>query len=278
MIAPRHPVVDVLRMAYREGQRLLLLFDYDGTLVPIAEHPRLARLAGPTRRVLARLAGQPRVRVGIVSGRSLDDLRHMVCLSDVCLVGTTGLEMEAYGVRLVHREARKAIRSVGEAIRAVRAAIAPFRGAWVEDKRLGLTVHYRRAAPEGIVALRDAAHAALAPHARALRIVEGPMAMEVTPNVGCHKGTAVRMIQERLKPARHLVVYAGDSANDADALEEVGAAGGIGLGIGPEAPRIARYRLPDPAALGSLLDELWRALGAESKPRRPRAMAGSGGR
>ncbi|HCK80490.1 MAG TPA: hypothetical protein DIC59_03365, partial [Candidatus Competibacteraceae bacterium] len=45
----------------RRGGRLVLVFDYDGTLVPFAAYPDLARLDPAVRNILARLAALPRV-------------------------------------------------------------------------------------------------------------------------------------------------------------------------------------------------------------------------
>ena len=64
----------LVRDAYRRGACLALLFDYDGTLVPIAEHPRLAVLTAETRRRLDRLARTPSAFVGVLSGRSIENL------------------------------------------------------------------------------------------------------------------------------------------------------------------------------------------------------------
>ena len=58
---------------FRNG-RILLLFDYDGTLTPIAARPEDALLPEEARERLAALAAHPRCIAGIVSGRSLDDL------------------------------------------------------------------------------------------------------------------------------------------------------------------------------------------------------------
>ena len=53
-----------------------------------------------------------------------------------------------------------------------------------------------------------------------------------------------------------LPLYAGDDANDADALIAAADLGGIAIGIGPRAPSLARYRLPDAWSLGCVLDVL----------------------
>src|SRR5262245_48483918 len=101
---PRGPL-DYLLSAHRAGRHLILLFDYDGALVPIVEHPQLARLAPRTRLLLKQLARQPRVSVGVLSGRKLDDLQEMVALPGLYYAGTNGLELELRGVRVTSVEA-----------------------------------------------------------------------------------------------------------------------------------------------------------------------------
>ncbi len=60
---PAHMVLRWLLDAHRRGRTLFLLFDYDGTLTPIVEHPDQAVLRrGPG--VLAALASQPGIRLG----------------------------------------------------------------------------------------------------------------------------------------------------------------------------------------------------------------------
>ena len=51
-------ILQRLLAAYRHGYRLVLVFDYDGTLTPIVAHPGLARIYPALRDVLARLAAE----------------------------------------------------------------------------------------------------------------------------------------------------------------------------------------------------------------------------
>ena len=44
------------------------------------------------------------------------------------------------------------------------------------------------------------------------------------------------------------VVYAGDGANDEEAVAAVNALGGLTVGVGPEAPAAVRVRVADQAA------------------------------
>jgi len=266
MMSSLRSMVDELLAAYRAGRHLVLLFDYDGTLVPIADHPWLARLTPQGRRLLERLAGRPRVHVGIISGRALEELRRVLCLPSVCLAGTSGLELDLYGLEFVHPKARRARALISEVVHRVSAQVAAFPGAWLENKGLGFTVHFRHTPRHLLERLRLHVREALEPFSPALCISDGPMALEVTPELGWDKGTAVSMMVRHLRPWPYGLLYAGDSANDAAALSTAIALGGIGIGVGPDAPGVARHFLPDTEALRGLLEELQRSLSAVSGP------------
>jgi trehalose-6-phosphatase len=75
------------------------------------------------------------------------------------------------------------------------------------------------------------------------------------PALGWTKASAVRAIVD--DAARNaFAFYAGDEANDADALAAAAGLGGVAVGVGPRAPEAAPYRLADPAELAWLLAEI----------------------
>ncbi len=244
--------MDRLLWAYRVGRPLVLLFDYNGTLAPIVEHPRLATLPPQTRALLERLARQPGLFLGFLSGRRLDNLKELVGLSDVYYAGTGGLELDLRGVRIIPPQAEKGRDRIDDLSRRLQEVLAAYPGSWVEHKQFGLTVHYRAVAPGAIEDLRARAAQVLQPWANELRILDGPMAIEVTLALGWTKGAAVRRIAEHVGQGA-FPLYAGDEANDGDALEAAATLGGIALGIGARAPSTAQYRLPDPATLVNFL-------------------------
>ncbi len=255
-----HVMLERLVAAYWRGERLVLVFDYDGTLAPLVAHPSLARLDPALRGLLARLAATPRVTVGVVSGRALDNLMEVVGLAGLHFGGTCGLELDLCGERIIPAEALRARDLINELIDAVEARLLPYPGAWVEKKPFGLTVHYRQLATDKIAPLCAEVMALLEPHAAILHVLDGPLAIEALPAIGRDKGTALQAIVAHggAKPAT--VLYAGDAANDAPALAAAVELGGIALGIGPEPPAVAEYRLPDPAALAAWLAALAAAL------------------
>jgi trehalose-6-phosphatase len=92
-----------------------------------------------------------------------------------------------------------------------------------------------------------------------LRIVEGPLAVEVTVAGTWTKGDAVRQFLEHVGEPL-FVCYAGDADNDSDAFRLVTSRGGITLGVGPLAPSDAAAHFDEPSSLMEWLEELAEAL------------------
>ncbi|HRY15535.1 MAG: trehalose-phosphatase [Candidatus Competibacteraceae bacterium] len=245
-----------LAAAYHSGHRLALVFDYDGTLTPLADHPRLAHLDPALREVLAQLAARPRVTVGVVSGRALDNLIDTVKLDTLSYGGSTGLELQIDGKRRVTNEALESCALLDPLCATVEGSLADYPGAWVEKKPFGFTVHYRLLAVDRVEPLRTQTFSLLASHTDRLRLLDNPLAIEVLPAIGRDKGTALHSIVAHGGAEPATVLYAGDALNDEPALTATRALGGIALGIGLEAPAVAEYRLPDPMALHGLLATL----------------------
>jgi trehalose-6-phosphatase len=98
--------------------------------------------------------------------------------------------------------------------------------------------------------LRLEASNALDPWAARLRVEDVTLGLEVTPDVGWDKGTAVRAVLDDLGNEA-FPVYAGDSANDAPALAAVDEAGGLSIGVGPAVRQTSTW-LRGPGELGAL--------------------------
>ena len=239
--------------AHRTHAHLALLFDYDGTLTPIVAHPRLARLDRAMRAVLRRLASRPDVSLGIISGRSLDDLRRLTRIPRAILAGTCGLEIEREGVALygvARGPTRTAIRRIMKSLQSV---LEPYRGAWIEDKQIALTVHYRAVAARQAARVRQCAFQVLGKYAKTVQWTEGPKAIEILPELGVNKGTAVRKIVRRLALAGPAVFYAGDATNDIEAFRSVRELGGLAAKIGGKPIKQAKHHLASPAKLREVL-------------------------
>ena len=252
MTATEPDVSRHLLTTYQKGASVALLFDYDGTLAPIAPHPWLAEMPADTRGILKQLSRRPRLSIGVLSGRALDELIQMVGLADLYYCGTSGLELDLRGKRVLPPESDQIGALMENLARALHNVAAGALGAWVESKPLGLTVHYRDVEPALIPAFRERINFIIHTARDKVRAVPGRAAIEVTPNIGWTKGSAVRSILEHIGP-NTFPLYAGDSGNDAAGMDAVRSLGGITLGIGMQAPASACRCLAGPAELAALL-------------------------
>jgi len=242
----------------RDGRHLLLLLDFDGTLVPFHPDPGAVFLPAPLYGHLNALARHPRITVGIVSGRRLIDLQHRISIPGVVLAGLHGLEIDAPGERFIHPDAA----GIGATIQRIAAAVQPglagMAGVFVEDKGLSIVLHYRDASP----ATADQAQSLFLAAARAdvdagrVRLLPGACVLELLPAVSWDKGHAVHWIRERVERAHGstFAVYIGDDVTDEDAFRAIGP-GGMAI-VASGRARGAAFQLDGPEGVSRLLHSL----------------------
>ena len=244
-------ILERLCRVLRSGRPLAVMFDYDGTLAPVRPTPTEATLPAAARRGLERLVGNPQVCVGIFSGRSLADLKAMAPLDGAYYVGTSGIELDLHGRYLTPPGLELALGPLDQIAGRLDTVAARYPGAWLEQKPYGLTLHYRAVEPARVSRLRLETAEALAPWAGRVRVDDVTLGVEVVPDVGWDKGTAVRTILSDLEPNAY-PVYAGDAGSDLAAMREVEATGGLSIAVGPSAPA-AQTRVGRPCVVGSLV-------------------------
>ena len=246
-----------------QADHVLLLSDYDGTLTPIVEHPELAHLSTATRSLLQELAQQQRYTVGIISGRALRDLKLRVGVESMLYAGNHGLEVEGASVSFVHPVAEEFKAVAHELNLALQRGISTIKGAFVEDKGLSLSVHYRLADSEREPEVKSAFEHAVSEPRRLgkVRTTAGKKVYEVRPAVDWDKGKAIAMVvaeTSRAQPeSRTTAVFLGDDLTDEDGFMVVGKLGGITVFVGDE-PRetAADYFLRSPSEVADFLSRL----------------------
>lgn len=245
------------------GGGLLLMTDYDGTLTPIVPDPADAELAPDVRAHLGTLARFPQMRVAVISGRDLADLRRRVAVPEVVYAGCHGLEIEGPDFTFSHPEAeaqQELVRTVGETLSRRAPSVAGMR---VEAKRLAVAVHYRDVAAEEMRRVEiELARAIQRPGSR-LKIFHGTKVLEILPQVGWNKGHCAlwlrdRMLRELAAPA--MVFYMGDDWTDELTFEALaGQAITVRVGAG-DTPSKADYRLDSVVEAQRLLAALAEAV------------------
>lgn len=246
---------------YTTGSRLALLFDYDGVLAEFTDSPDQATLAPGTSRDLEHLAAHPGVIVGVISGRELAELKRLVGIPGLFYAGTSGLELEYDGRTTTHPLVTHSLRLLADVAAALEPHVDEFADAWLERKHFGLTVHYRKLESQVAARLCGRVESELTRWGDRLHVVNGAKAVEITPEIGWTKGTAVEFLLQSLGPEPCLVLYAGDESSDVEPLWCVGFHRGIAIGVGDSPPTTAQFKVADAAAVRHLLDDLCHALG-----------------
>ena len=237
---------------------LFLCLDFDGTLSEIVPHPADARPLGGVGEVLSALARDPaRIRVAIISGREIAEVRRMLGVErGIMFAGTHGLEIVgADGVSRLAPGVEAAQSDLAAARAWLARNVASSDGFVIEDKRVAIAVHYRMVEPmrarERCAALRDFVEA----KTPALRILRGKMIDELLPRGIGGKGSAIRTLLQEAAYPKSVPVYFGDDTTDEDAFQQI-RDDGIGVLVGSERPSWARYRVDSPSEVRRVLAEL----------------------
>lgn len=221
---------------------LLIGCDFDGTIAPFVRKPSQAKLPEEMRRVISRLAKKPGVRVAILSGRGLKDVKNKMGLKGVIYCGNHGLEMERNGIVWIHPEARVISRLIKTLALNIQKGIAGFRGAELEDKIYSLSLHYRRVSrPQDVALLKRLLNSWVRPHRRHLRIVCGKKLLDVRPKFEWNKGHALLDIIQSLEGMSH-ACFIGDDQTDEEAFETLGRRA-LTIRVGPALKSKARFVL-----------------------------------
>jgi trehalose-phosphatase len=248
------------------GRPLVLLFDVDGTLAPIAPHPALARVPGATRRIIATLATRPGVTVVLVSGRAAHDARRLVGVEQVWTVGNHGAEIIAPdGEVSVDPDVSRYAESMARTAQMLEPLLSPISGVMLENKTWTLTVHYRAADEREVPRLRGVVQGIAGENG--LRVTEGKKVFEIRPPVRVDKGTAIARLAERLGAlsADSSLLFAGDDVTDEDAFRFLREhhPRAVTIRVGEARDTAAEFTLRDTEQLRVLLERVARAVGAD---------------
>jgi trehalose 6-phosphate phosphatase len=202
--------------AWREDPgSVAIMTDIDGTLAPIVPTPDMAQVPEELRDLLGRLNERYLLVAGI-SGRKTEDARDLVGLDGLVYFGNHGFEILRDGEVEVIPEALPYLEKVEELERRTREELAPL-GAFVEEKGITASVHYRNVLPE--VGERSVRFVEREGERLGLRITVGRGVVEARPPIRADKGTAARRLVGEYGPKR--AMFIGDDTTDLDAFREL---------------------------------------------------------
>jgi len=223
----------------RNAEICALLLDFDGTLVKLQRNPWEVRVPQRTKRMLERLARNPRLFVAIVSGRRCQDLQTRIGVETLHFIGLHGAEEQGKSTKISSAVAR----ILARAKRGARTRMAAMRGMRIEDKGMSFAVHYRGATEPVARAAKSCLLDVVAPLRDTLRVLDGAMVWEVLPHQIRGKGGAVRDLLAEF-PAGTPAIYIGDDGTDESAFCALGDQ--ITIRVGTPQKSHAKYYVRNP--------------------------------
>ncbi len=266
--------------------RPALFLDLDGTLLELAEEPDGVELSERLRKLLPRLPEATGGAVAFVSGRPIREIDRLLAPHRFALAGVHGNERRSNGLADALPADSTATDSTATdspatdspakdvlpkdappperpptidpgALDGVRRAMDAFQaanpGVIVEDKQIGVALHYRKRGDlEGaILELAARLEASLPPGYELLR---GTMVVEIKP-AAMNKGAAVRAFMREPPFVERTPVFVGDDITDEAAFEAVNSLGGVAVKVRSGASA-APWRLPNVDAVLGWLEAL----------------------
>ena len=247
----------------RAANHVLLACDFDGTLSPIVPRPEDAYILPACATALRELSELTKYDVAIVSGRALADVRERAGLQNALYSGNHGMEIEAPGLMIEDEVAVRSRRVMRELRDALEPVVGQVSGAFVEDKGISLSVHYRmtpdQLEPDVQERVRQATADAVA--GGDVIVVQGKKVLDVRPAAARDKGAALRLLMEALAKetgeGELLPIYIGDDTTDEDAFREVNRSDGVSVLVGSaERATEAGFRVESPKEVAAFLKRL----------------------
>ena len=208
---------------------LHLYSDFDGTLVPLQADPTDSHLTPSQAATLTALAAVPGLHITIVSGRRLIDLQSRIGIAGLGYVGNHGLEIATPSHNFVHPGALALATRLARWQSTLQGKLETFMGAWIENKRLSLSIHYRTLAEcrrQDFLAVIESYKSAITEDGQLL-ISDAKQVVEIRPNLAWTKGSAIQVVDDYINDGyinndrkRAKRVYFGDDISDEDAFAQ----------------------------------------------------------
>ncbi|XP_066902989.1 uncharacterized protein [Halyomorpha halys] len=237
-------------------KQLALLLDFDGTLAPLVQRPELAELPAETKEILLRLSQNPRIQISIVSGRHVKSVMEKVGIKNITYAGNHGMEIiQSDGSHFMFPMPLEYQEKASQLVKDLQEQVVK-EGAWVENKGLTLTLHYRETPFEWRAEIVSKARTLI--ESAGFIASHAHKALEAKPPINWNKGRACIYI---LRTAFGLnwsdrlnVIYVGDDTTDEDAMRALkGMAISFRITLGLSVKTAADHRLQTTDCVVTLL-------------------------
>lgn len=242
---------------------ILLLLDFDGTLSPIVSRPEKAVLAKGMKPPLISLTKKENFSIGVITGRRLEDVQKLVKIRNIYYAGNHGLQIKGPDIDFLYPRLSHIKDILQKLTKLFEKALRGVKGVIIENKRFGLSVHYRLVEDRDVGKVKEIFKKVASPflNKRELKTMSGKKVLELVPSFNWNKGKALKLIEKQvllaknLKKGKVITIYLGDDRTDEDAFKVL-TDKGISVHVGNLKNSKAKYSLKNSAEVKNFLIKL----------------------
>lgn len=250
---PKHLLLSWEEIAARIASRgrPALLTEFDGTLVRLNSDPNRIHLSPSLKTLLSRIAEND-VTVGVVSGRTVDDLFSRVGVNHIWYVGTHGLSLRPPSGLAFCLASGEETRLISRAMQAIRRRLNGTKEIVLECKGPALAVHFRGASwtsqIRALTAVRE-----ITRKLPGLRLLKGKRVWELLPDRPSSRWHGIQYVLRKHACESAQVIYLGGDPGDEEFFHGFD---GTTVAVGRHRQTYARYYLDSPAEVHRFLELL----------------------
>ncbi len=209
---------------------MILLLDYDGTIVPIAEKPELARIDAETKRIIEYISEN--CKLAIVTGRDYKSFKNVFgdIKDTIYLITSHGVEIFRNSIKIFEERIDNP-----PPLEELKKEISQFEGINIEDKRGGFALHYRRF--KGDVERIKRIFYEFVNKYPPRKIIEGKKVYEALYS-DTNKGKGIINLFNVTGWNPLEAIYVGDDTTDFDAFKTIKRLGGKAYYVGENKPPV----------------------------------------
>ncbi len=203
-----------------KNKNIFLFLDYDGTLVSIKDTPEKAKMSGSVRKVLKILTQKKKIKIGIISGRELKDLKKMVGIKNIICAGNHGFKISYLNKIIYTKRIKKNIYLKLKGLKSkIKNELCDEKGILFEDKKEIFSVHYRLVNIKRQAIIIKKIKRLIKKYKKFYSLKYGKKVIEIFPAIDINKGKAIKWILKKFNNKRNFYpVYIGDDMTDEDAF------------------------------------------------------------
>lgn len=250
--------LDTIEQQLSKRKYTNLFLDFDGTIAPITPSPDKVRIPAETLGILEKMCEYQHVFVAIMTGRSFSDIKKIIPIKDIHFAANHGLEISGMKRGEIVPNASRLVRTVKKISDDLNKVLLTVPGAWVENKSLTASVHYRIVPSSHIAELNRLVGEITLRYIEegTIKLTRGKKVIEIRPNIAWHKGKAVRWMQKNIAKKRASNIYIGDDETDEDAFKALNPAFTVKVAQDAKVETEAMYYVNNPTEVRFFLQWL----------------------